>query len=253
MKSIGIVILATNAYFILGIRFMKRFVHFYKGDCKITFYFFSDTNPKDYIPDSIDVRYFHTTNNSWVDGTNLKFKCILSIQKQIDSDYLFYFDADTNVEKEFTEEWFLGELVGGEHYDNNFRLKDNKPFDRNPKSKAYVPENTNLKQMYYYGAFFGGMKYRMFEFCALMYLNQLEDKKIPYEPAVNDESYINQYFHFNPPTKIVPCTEFKFLVSDKGGIGNTREYLDISEKKKQLLKLKNKLFNIQNNIIYEEV
>ena len=28
---------------------------------------------------------------------------------------------------------------------------------------------------------------------------QLEDKKINYEPGVNDESYINAYFHYNPP------------------------------------------------------
>jgi len=231
---------------------MKRFMHFYTGDSHITFYFFSDTNPRDYIPDNIDVKFFYTTNNSWVDGTNLKFKSVISIQEQIISDYLFYFDADTNVNEKFTEEWFLGEMVGGEHHDNNFRMKEAKPFDRNPMSKAYIPTNTHLKQLYYYGAFFGGTKKKMIEFCKLMYFNQQEDKKIQYEPAVNDESYINQYFHYLQPTKTIPCTDFKFLVSDKGGIGDTRTPLDISEKKTELLRLKNKVFNIKNNIVYEE-
>ena len=45
-KKVGIVILATNAYFVLGVNFMRKFSHHYKGDAKITFYFFSDTDPK---------------------------------------------------------------------------------------------------------------------------------------------------------------------------------------------------------------
>ena len=41
-------------------------------------------------------------------------------------------------------------------------------------------------------------------------------------PAVNDESYINQYYHYNPPTRVVLLNEYKFNVSDKSGIGETR-------------------------------
>ena len=40
MSKIGIVIIATNSYFVLGIRFIKKFMHHYKGSQKITFYFF---------------------------------------------------------------------------------------------------------------------------------------------------------------------------------------------------------------------
>ena len=56
-KKIGIVILATNAYFVLGINFIKKFSYHYKGDAKITFYFFSDTDPKEYLPDDINIEY----------------------------------------------------------------------------------------------------------------------------------------------------------------------------------------------------
>jgi hypothetical protein len=251
MQRLGIIVLATNAYFVLGIRFIKRFMHFYKGKHDITFYFFSDTNPKDYIPDNISIKYFYVANNNWVDGTNLKFKCILSIREEIDSDYLFYFDADTNIDVYFTENWFLGELVGGEHYGNNNWMKDYKNFDRNPMSRAYVPLDTNLNQMYYYGAFFGGTKEKIIEFSEILYSNQQEDKKIQYEPEVNDESYINQYFHYNPPTKVILCNDFKFLISDKGGIGDTRRNIDIREMKIELMKLKDSLIEIKNNRIYE--
>lgn len=248
--NIGIVVLATNAYFVLGIRFIKRFMQFYKGNTKITFYFFSDTNPEYYLPDNIDVEYFYVSNDSWVDGTNLKFTSVLSINNRLRSDYLFYFDADTNVNVDFTEDWFLGDMVGGQHYGDQDWMIEKKSFDRNILSKAYIPEDTKLPQMYYYGAFFGGTSKNMINFCTTMKYYQSEDEKISYEPVVNDESYINREFHFNPPTKVVLCNDFLFSVSDKGGIGDTRYVdLDVEEMKKTLLKNRNINIDIQNNKI----
>ncbi len=240
--KIGIVIVATNAYFILGLRFIRRFMHYYEGDNIITFHFFSDTDPKDYL--DANIKFYKTEHTNWVNGTNSKFSNILNLDTE--DDYLFYFDADTNIDKSF-KDWYLGDLVGGEHYGNRSVMKDKKPYDRNPKSKAYIPLDTQFEQIYYYGAFFGGTKDKMLDLCNILLINQLEDKKIDYEPAVNDESYINQYFHYNPPI-MIPSNKFEFLISDKGGIGETRNTkLDISKFKQELLKNKNILFDIRNN------
>lgn len=249
--KIGIVILATNAYFILGIRFIKRFLHYYRGTNTITFYFFSDDNPIPYLSNDINCQYYHQQHSSWVAATNSKFQNIINIQNDLKNvDYIYYFDADTNINAPFTEEWFLGTMVGGEHYGNRTFLKNGVGFDKNPKSKAYVPENTVLPRTYYYGAFFGGSTDRVIEFCNILRNNQLEDKKIPYEPGVNDESYINQYFHFNPPSLTVPTENFKFLISDKGGIGETRNTsLNIENYKKILLDNPTRIFDIQNGKI----
>jgi len=247
--KIGIVVLATNAYFVLGIRFIKRFMQFYTGKEKIKFFFFSDIDPKDYVPDDIDVEYIHTVNHNWVDGTNLKFISIISLENQ-DVDYLFYFDADTNVNSEFTEEWFLGDMVGGQHYGDQTWMLVNKPFERHQRSKAYIPKYTAHPEMYFYGAFFGGTKEKMISFCRLMRSYQLTDREWGYEPGVNDESYINREFHFNPPERIVLCKDFKFLISDKGGIGETRNMnLDVSHIKSALKAHKNDDINIQSNIV----
>lgn len=244
--KIGVVILATNAYFVLGIRFMKKFMQYYKGGHQVTFYFFSDVDPEDYLPENIQYQYYPTRNKSWVDGTNLKFTSIIKLE-DCDADYMFYFDADTNIDKDFTEEWFLGDSVGGQHYGDQGWMKTVKAFDRNPISKAYVPLDTALPQMYYYGAFFGGTKDWMISFCKLMYFYQVEDKKIPYEPGVNDESYINREFHFNPPAKVVATEKFAFLISDKGGLKETRNMdLDIEPLKKKLLILKDVNIDIRN-------
>ena len=100
-------------------------------------------------------------------------------------------------------------------------MKDEKPFDRFLKSKAYVPLDTTLPQMYYYGAF-GGERDNFIELCELLKRSwQMEDKKKTHEPPWNNESYLNKYFHYNEP-HVVKTEDFPFLVSDKSGIGYTR-------------------------------
>lgn len=244
---IGIVIVATNMYFVLGVLFMKQFKHYYQGDRKIKFYFFSDTDPEAYLPEDLDYKFIQSSHSTWVDGTNSKFKNIISIEEDTkECEYLYYFDADTSIIKGFTEEWFLGDLVGGEHYGN--RIFEKLPYDRNPRSKAYIPHDTQLPQMYFYGAFFGGKRERVLEFCKVLRENQLADKLINYEPGVNDESYINQYFHYNPPTYTVPSSKFPFMISDKAGIIKERDNLDnLSIYKQNLLDHKSDL-KLKTNI-----
>ena len=247
-KKIGIVILATNAYFVLGIRFIKKFIHYYKGNYDIKFYFFSDEDPIDYISNDIDIKFIKTNHNSWVDATNSKFKNIINIKELLNKEtkYVYYVDADTNITKPFTEEWFIGDLVGGEHFGNRTFLSNGKGFDRNPISNAYVSEDSELLYTYYYGAFFGGKTLNTINFCKTLFKYQTEDQLKGYEPPVNDESYINAYFHYNPP-KTVLIEDFNFVISDKGGLDGTRNVnLDVSELKTQMLKNKFKIFDLES-------
>ena len=251
MSKIGIVVIATNAYCVLGIRFLKKFIHHYKGNQEIKFFFFTEESPSPYLPNNIDVEFIPEHHDNWIDGTNSKFKNIVSLQNS-DVDYLYYFDADTNVDRDFTEQWFLHDLVGGEHYANNQWMVNEKGFDRNPESAAYIPIDTPLPQMYYYGAFFGGSKDKVIAFCNVLINKQLQDKQINYEPAVNDESYINNYFHYHPPSLTVATQDFVFLISDKGGLGETRNsQLDVGELKNQLLSHKNNLIDIRDGVMYD--
>lgn len=248
--TIGIAIVCTNAYFVLGIRLVKQFVKFYQGSHQIHFYLFTDTDPNPYLPNYANVHYIETHHTNWCDGTNSKFSNILLLKEE-PCDYIYYFDADTSISNPFTEEWFLGDLVGGEHF-NNSDLDSSgkpapKPYDQNPLSKAYVPHDTPLPQMYYYGAFFGGAKEKLLNFCSTLVQYQKEDKLIPYEPCVNDESYINKFFHYNPPIFVVLNRNFAFNISDKGGLGETRKpTLDIEEVKRNILENADKLFTLWN-------
>lgn len=251
-KKIGIVILATNAYFVLGVRFIKKFMHHYHGKSKIKFYFFSDEDPTNYLSDDVEFAFFNQSHTDWVSATNSKFKNVVDIKEQLRSevDYVYYFDADTNVSRSFTEEWFLGELVGGEHFGNRSFLANGQGFDRNPIGHSYVPLSSTRPYTYHYGAFFGGITENIINFCETLKYYQIDDQAKGYEPPVNDESYINAYFHFNPPTYSVPCEKFAFDISDKGGLGETRNTkLDVSKLKEQMLMYKNELFDVHNNII----
>jgi len=252
MNKIAIIIIATNSYFILGLRFIKKFMHYYNGNSIIKFYFFSDHDPRNYFSSDINLEYIYTKHNNWLDATNSKFYNIKSLENK-DEDYFYYFDADTNIMKTFDETWFLGESVGAEHFGNKSWLKNGAGFDKNPRSKAYVPEDSKLDKIYYMGAFLGGKKEKIMKIAEILLQWQLEDKKINYEPGVNDESYINAYFHYNPP-KIVKIENFPFLYSDKGGMQDTRNpLLDIEYLKKQVLDDKHSIFEIKGkNIIFNK-
>ena len=211
------------------------------------------------------VKHIPVQHDSWVDSTNSKFTNILSINNLPGwryVDYIYYFDADTNIEREFTEDWFIGDLVGGEHFGNRQFMKDGPsayPYERNKNSKCYVPFDTTRFMMYYYGAFFGGRKDKVLEFCKILLSRQAKDKLNSIEPGCNDESYINHYFHYTPP-KIVFSEDFKFLVSCKGGIeihgrpetGLRDCNLQLDNLNKILKKNKNSLINIANGEIVLE-
>lgn len=251
--KIGIVLICTNSYFILALRFIKNFVKYYTDNIKeITFYVFSDTDPTEYMPNIKNFKYFNQSTTTWVDGTNSKYKNIVSLSNE-PVDYLFYVDSDTDINKPFGKMSFIGDVVGGEHYNNISEM--NKPYDRNPLSMAYIPKDTLLPQIYYYGCFFGGKKDTIVEISKLLLDHQRIDREIPYEPVFNDESYLNKYFHVNRPTRIIPTREFMFVVSDKGGLGDTRNMsLDISKYKDLVLKNPHAPFKLTDGVLtfYQE-
>ena len=262
--EIGIVIIGTNNYLIIAIRLIKNFLHFYKGKANIKFYLFCDDDPYQYLSEeeSKHVMPFMNNHNRWRDGTNAKFTNILKLENKL-VNYIYYFDADTDIDKPFTEDWFIGDVVGGQHYlDESFRKKDDFPFDYNITSSCFVDLTFGLPKTYYYGAFFGGTKNNMIKFCTKLLGQMKYNQKINHEPVWNDESYINAEFYYNPPSKVVKCPDFPFLVSVKGLTDNNHNYnntlgsKDRSFKercKRHMRKLKDKRwrFNTEHKTIEE--
>lgn len=245
-----IVVVATNAYFLMGLRFIRQF-HQYCKESNVKYHFFSDTDPSPYLRSGMNCQWYMEEHNSWQDATNSKFKNIIKLNVE-EQDHIFYFDADTSISRDFSTSWFLiGDLVGGEHFANKGDLKGNSGYDRNPRSKAYIPEDSPLEPIYYYGAFFGGKKEQIQDFCRVLLEWQHWDKVNlnGYEPVVNDESYINKYFHHTPPA-CVESKDFQFNISDKGGVENSRHVRKITEEEKlQLEALRDQNWSISHGTI----
>jgi len=249
-KRVGIIIIATNGYFLLGLRFLKQWLYYNNRDVDYKFYFFTDRPIYDYLPNGINnVVLIPTNHDNWINAVESKFRNIYNLSNRLmkECDYVYYFDADTSINRKFYSDWFLlGDIVGGEHFNN---IEIVKPYDRNVKSAAYIPINTPYQQIYYYGAFFGGRTKNVLDMCGILIDYQFRDRMIGYEPIWNDESYLNRYFHYNPP-KLVKNGDFQFRVSDKDGLkGNSRDPKNKWQDKYliELLKYRDNLFDFDKD------
>jgi len=238
-NRVGIVILCTNCYFLLGMRFIKKFNHYYKGKYNITYCIFTDTDPTPYLRGIDNFKYFETHHDTWISATNSKFNNILKL-KTIKNpfNYAYYFDADTDIGREFGD-WFIGDTVAGQHFSSNSMLLNNDiHYERNPKSLAYIPEDSPLTKTYFLGAFFGGKTPDIYTICQLLLNNLNKDQGNNINARWQDESYINHYFHYNPPSLLVLYKDFPFKTSCKGGLENTRDSRKKVDDQKQKMLLK---------------
>lgn len=161
------------------------------------------------------VHWYPREHKDWVSAVNDKYDCILSIRGVEPDDHVFWIDADTNLKKPLPD--ITGDLVGCQHFGDQTWMAKTKNFDLNPASTCYVPRDTKLPQMWYMGCLHGG-KWSVVQRMYTMLKNlTLRNRQIGHEPGVNDESYLNWYFHYCPPTRVIPWAEFPFIVSDKGG------------------------------------
>ena len=247
-----IAVVATNIYFLLGLRFIRQF-HTYCQEQNIKYHFFSDLDPTPYLKAGMQCQYYPEQHANWQAATNSKFKNMLQIQ-MAEEDTLFYFDADTSISKQFSTAWFqIGALVGGEHFGNTGHLAGNAGYDRNPESMAYVPHTTTRPTTYYYGAFFGGQAPHIHNFCKqLINWQEWDSQCLDYEPAVNDESYINKYFHYRPPATVASA-QFRFNISDKGGLEHFRNATGPTAQQLQAaLRLANTDWQISNGQVTQQ-
>lgn len=255
MSSIGIVVLATGKYFPLGLRLVHRISHFYKGNSKIHFHFFSDANPLEYI-DPTCVIYHETPVKSWTETVLLKFKIIEEVAKNQDYDYYVYVDADSNLGHGFEDKDFISNSFILKHFANGVRNH----YEQNELSSAYI-KPSQYPEFYYHSCYFGGCKASILKLVEVSAGLLQEDAKNGIVACAEDESYINKYFWENPPETIFDTNEGFPFVGDKGVLANDwgkfiktlfteKQYEDMLAKIKSL-KGRNVLWDIQNSKVIE--
>lgn len=202
------VTLATNKYRDLGVRLVHGLRDHYRGDH--TVHVFSEAE----VPGAV---WHPRRHPNWVAAVNDKFPCVAGLPLHPD-DFVVFLDADTRVHKDVSDADFHGELVGWQHFGDQLWMRHQKGYDRSPKSSCYVPHDTPHPQMWFMGCIWGGRFGRVKRMLRELVDMQARNRKIGHEPGVNDESYLNHYFHYNPPTRVCRWpAEYPFIVSDKGG------------------------------------
>ena len=117
-------------------------------------------------------------------------------------DYCYYFDVDMGIVSEVGDE-ILSELVATMHPYQSFYPKEQRTYDRNPKSLAYVPPGKE-GELYYAGGFNGGSTKRFMEMAEVLADRVTKDLENDVIALWHDESQMNRYLIDNPPTLSLP-------------------------------------------------
>jgi histo-blood group ABO system transferase len=138
----------------------------------------------------------------WPDTTLMRFEIMLSAWNETlqGFDYLYWMDADTLAVADFCYD-ILGERVALSH--TWFPAGRKAPFEDNYQSTAFVPRQEADIQLYFSAHLYGGSRDR-FEHLLRSCADTVATDRANYITAlVHDESYLNRYMIFHPPTLIL--------------------------------------------------
>ena len=106
-------------------------------------------------------------------------------------DYCYYFDVDMGIVSNVGDE-VLSDLVATMHPYQSFYPKEQRTYDRNPKSLAYVPAGDE-GELYYAGGFNGGSTKRFLEMAEVLADRVTKDLDNGVIALWHDESQMNRY------------------------------------------------------------
>lgn len=238
MKSIGILYIATGKYTIFWKEFVDSFERFFLPGVEKHYYVFTDA-AQIYFEECNRIHKVYIKAEPWPLPTLMKYHYFLEIEDQLAShDYLYQSNGPILCLKEVSEEAFLPRDDHNEalmftlhpgYYQKKMYLY---PYDRNPKSKAYVPYNCG--ETYVFGAMNGGRSAEYIQFMKCMKNNIEDDLKKGIIAKYHDESHVNHYiigkqnyrllpFSYGYPSNMTVPGEQIITCLDKA------KYLDIEE------------------------
>lgn len=193
--KICILSIATNKY----IKFVERLLdnieeNFLNGH-EIQCLLFTDHE----VETSDNVRVCKIDHEPWPMPTLKRYNYFIKEKQFISSfDYCYYFDVDMGIDSKVGDE-VLGDLVATMHPYQSFYPKEQRTYDRNPKSLAYVPFGQE-GEYYYAGGFNGGSTKRFLEMSEVIADRVNKDLENNVIALWHDESHMNRYLIDNPPS-----------------------------------------------------
>lgn len=194
-KCVGVLYICTGPYSIFWkdfyISFEKNFIKNYKKK----YFVFTDAH-QIYGENSKNVRIISIKNLPWPLITLLRFSLFLSIEQELkDCDYLMFSNANMICGNEVLPDEFLpseSEILSVVQHPGYINSKKyNFPYERNKKSKAYIPWSCG--NIYVIGAMYCGTRDSFLEMSRKLCYRINEDLKNNYIAKWHDESHLNRY------------------------------------------------------------
>ncbi|XP_044124734.1 histo-blood group ABO system transferase-like isoform X3 [Bufo gargarizans] len=135
-------------------------------------------------------------------------------------DYLVCLDVDMEFRQEVGVE-ILSDVYGVMH--SCYFTASRKEFtnERRPQSAGYIPEDEG--DFYYTGSHFGGTVEEIYKLTNHCHHAMLSDKAINIEALWHDESYLNRYFLYYKPTKVLsPEYSWTYVCGDPAVVEKKR-------------------------------
>ena len=246
--KIAILYICTGQYKIFWDGFYNSFQRYFLPNCQKEYFVFTD---KDDLCREENVHLIYIEHREWPYNTLLRFEFFLSIREKLEQfHYIFFFNANMKCNKNIIEKEFLPNVSNGENlvvaihpiYEN--KKSRHCPFERNKKSRAYVPYSSKSK--YVAGGLNGGEKNAYLSLIIELSSSIKKDMENNIIAKVNDESYLNEYISrysnkkvkYLSPSYLYPL-DLKFDYPAYIILLNKKEYFDIasfkSSEKRSLL------------------
>ena len=193
--KICILTIATNKY----IQFVERlynnidenFLNGHEIECLL----FTDHD----VETSDNVKVSQIEHEDWPMPTLKRYNYFVKEKEHISKfDYCYYFDIDMGIVDKVGDE-VLSDLVATMHPYQTFYSKNDRSYDRNPNSSAYVrygEEGPN----YYAGGFNGGSTKEFLKMSEVIAERVTKDLEKDIIALWHDESQMNRYMIDNPPS-----------------------------------------------------
>ncbi|KAG8447575.1 hypothetical protein GDO86_014905 [Hymenochirus boettgeri] len=204
---IGLTVFVIRKYKIFIQNFLQSAETFFMTGHKVSYYVFTDdinAIPNISLGEGRSLEVLKVTGyKRWQDITMRRMQLIRDLisERVINEvDYIVCLDADLEFKDSIGVE-ILGDVVGVIH--PGFLAESRQAFthERRDISAGYIPNDEG--DFYYTGCFFGGAVEKIYKLTNHCHDAMMQDKAINIEALWHDESYLNRYFLYHKPTKLL--------------------------------------------------
>ncbi|XP_069603468.1 histo-blood group ABO system transferase-like [Ranitomeya imitator] len=204
---IGLTVFAIKKYTVFVQTFIETAEKYFMVGHKVNYYVFTDRVTDIPIMELAEGRQMRVLRvpayQRWQDVSMRRMEMLRDYSYQQfrgEVDYLVCVDVDMRFSDEVGVE-ILSDLFGTLHPGMYGAKREHYTYERNPQSEAYIPFDEG--DFYYAGGYFGGNIEEIYKLTNFCHNAMMADKDKNIEAIWHDESYLNKYFLYHKPTKVL--------------------------------------------------